>query len=779
MTKSKRMSEDELLALTDLEIRNAVGYYGGKLAEQRRTATYYYLGEPFGDLAPPDVDGRSQTVVPFVRNTVEAMLPQLMVKFTGGDSVVEFEATQPDDEPKAKLCTDYLNYLFWKKNRGHVVAETWMRDALLYKNGIVKVWWDTRTEETKEEYKGLSQAELAQIMDDAEVEVTEQKATPDEEDAKARQQAIEQATHQLQDPQLAHGLQMQDAQAMQAYSGLQQHIQQIQATPPVMLYDITAVRTKKGGKLALDNVPPEEFLISRKAKSIVTSPFVGHRTPRTISDLRSMGYPDSKLENITSDDGATSLNAERIERQSYDDEQSYLNLENPVGDESQRTIWVTECYVRCDWDGDGISELRKVTRAGNVMLENEEVDLAPFCDIVCIRQPHKFFGLSIHDLGKETQKTQTSILRSRLDNEYLETNGRYFAVENQVNLDDLLTSRPGGVVRIKAPGMVGRLDQGMGNGAASMQLLEWMEGFGESATGWTRHSQGNDGSPLLQGTALAANIVANRDDMRVDLIARNFAEGFVELFRQMLKLVCQHQDKKTETKLSGQWVDIDPREWKNQFDVNINVGLGTGGKDQQLNHLMLIKQQQENVHAIGVATPENIYNLSEDMAKLAGQKNGDRYFSDPAKQTPQPPKPDPEMVKGQVATQIAQANGQVTMQVESAKLQGTLQLEREKAQLQAQVDQNEQQAQQAQTTAQQQIDAALQREKAQQEFALEQQRMQHEGMLKQMEIDAENARARMDADVRILIAQIAAKTATDNAALAAQAKADSVVASDA
>lgn len=780
------MDEDALKALIDMEIRNAQGYFGGKLAEQRRKATAYYLGEAKGDLSPPEVEGRSTVVDPYVRNTIEAMLPQLMEKFTGGDHVVEFEPQLPGpDEERATNATEYLNYLFWKKNSGHTVTETWMRDALLYKNGILKIWWDTRVEETKEEYRGLSQVELAQILDDDEVEPTAQKTYPDEEDAKMRQEAIQHLTQQLQQamqaaqqPQAPQqpGQPPQPNQAAQAVQQLQQQIQGIQSQPAVMLYDITAKRSKKGGKICIENVPPEEFLISRKAKNIPTSPFCGHRFPRTISELRSMGYEEEKLENLGTDDSEVPMNMERIERDSYDDDMLFAQEDVSSSDESQRRVWVTECYVRCDFDGDGIAELRKVTKAGNIILDNEEVDVSPFADIVCVRQPHKFFGLSIMDLGKETQKLKTGLLRGVQDNQNLQVNGRTWAVENQVNLDDLLTSRPGGVVRIKAQGMVGALDENRGDMAGAMNLLEYTELFGEASTGWTRNSQGNAAGPLMSGTATGANIVAAKDDMRLDLIARNFAEGFVELFRQMLKLVCQYQDKKTEIRLNGKWVDMDPREWRNQFDININVGLGSGSKDQKLQLLQAVIQQQEKVHAVNAATPENIYNASADLAKLTGQKNPDRYFTDPAKVPPQPPKPDPEMVKGQVQTQIAQANGQITMQVEQAKLQANMQLEQRKAELQAQVDQSEQQAQQQQTTAQQQIDAALQREKAQQDFALEQQRMQHEKDMKTMELMAESAERERDRANAVLIAQIGAKQAIDTAMLSAEAKADSVAA---
>jgi uncharacterized protein YdhG (YjbR/CyaY superfamily) len=420
-----------------------------------------------GDLAPPEVEGRSAVVDTFVRNTIEAMLPQLMVRFTGSDSVVEFEPQKEEDEQKAQQCTDYLNYLFWKQNRGHLIAETWMRDALLQKNGVIKIWWDTRVEEKREEYKGLSAVELAQIMDDEEVEVTEQTSYVSEEDKEHRAEALKTLAQQLiqqQNPQAAHQIALQ--------------MQQIEQAPPVMLYDITAVRSKKGGKLTIDNVPPEEFLISRKAKSIATAPFCAHRVPRTLSELKSMGYSD--LEDISGDDTAANMNAERIERLGFDDELAYVNLDTS-SDESQRQVWVTECYVRCDWDGDGISELRKVTRVGNRLLDNEEVDMAPFADIRAIVQPHKFAGLSIMDLGEQTQRLKTSLLRSIQDNQNLQVNGRYFAVENQVNLDDLLTSRPGGIVRVKTRDAVGRLDQSANDFAGSMQLLEYVEGFGESA----------------------------------------------------------------------------------------------------------------------------------------------------------------------------------------------------------------------------------------------------------------------------------------------------------
>lgn len=745
------MTEDQLRAITDAEMRSSIGYWGGKLAEQRRKAEYYYLGLAKGDLAPPEVDGRSSVVSTDVRNTIEAMLPQLMAKFTGGDSVVEFEPSKPGDEDKARICTDYLNYLFFKQVNGHSITYTWFKDALLQKRGIIKVWWDTRDEESREEYKGLSEVELAQILEDEEVEPIEQKSYPDEDDAEQRQKAVEQLTQQLQ--QATQDAQQGNQQAAQAAQQIQAQLAQIEQKPPVMLYDIAVKRVKSGGKLAVENVPPEEFLISRKAKDIASAPFVGHRVLRTASELKSMGYKN--VDNLTSDDAAVSMNMERVERMSYDDEQPYIQQQPESMDDSQRAIWVTECYIRCDWDGDGIAELRKVVRAGNEVLENEEVDVIPFCSVCPVPLPHKFFGLSIADLAMESQKTKTSILRARLDNMYLDVNGRYFAVEGQVNLDDLLTSRPGGVVRVKQPNAVGRLDQGQGNAGEAQSMSEYMEGFLESSTGWTRYSQGNSALDL-QSTATGANIITNKDDMRLDLIARNFAEGFVELFRMMLKLVCQHQNKKREAKIAGGWLEIDPREWRNQFDVSINVGLGVGNKDQQVGHMMALIQKQAEGLSINISTPQNIYESNKELAKLLGFKSADKFFSDPSKMPPKPPQTPPEVIKGQVTMQVEQAKIQYAGQLEQAKLQQQAQLdqvkrehelaiERMKMEMQAQVDNNRQQAEAQQKTLE-----------IQQQAQLDALRLQHEQERKLQEMEFNRWKAQLEAETKVLVAQIGA-----------------------
>jgi hypothetical protein len=762
---TKGLTEDELKALVEAEMRQSLGYSSSKLSQARQKSMYYYLGMAVGDLAPPEVDGRSSVVSTDVRDTIESMMPQLMVTFVGSDTVAEFEATKPGDEQKAEQATEYVNYLFYKKNNGHRIAYTWMKDALLQKNGIVKVWWDTRNEETREEYRGLSEVELTQLMEDDEVKITEHSTSVDEDDQEQRQQAMDQLMQQLQSlPQLPE-YQPHPPQVQAQVDAIHQQIAQIQAQPPKLVYDVVCKRTKTDGKVCIENVPPEEFLIARNAKDIETASFVAHRVQRSRSELKSMGYKN--VDELTSQDGDQAVNSERVQRLSYNDENAYAD-DNGDGDKSQDLIWVVEAYIRCDFDGDGIAELRKVTMAGNTLLDNEPVDAIPFVSITPVPLPHQFFGLSVADLAMESQKTKTSILRSQLDNMYLAVNGRYFAVEGQVNLDDLLTSRPGGVVRVKQIGAAGRLDQGAPDIGNSMQMMEYMQQDLENKTGWTRYSQGND-SGSLNDTATGVNVITNRADMRLDLIARNFSEGYVDLFKLILKLVCQYQQKEQIVKLTGGWVPIDPREWSNQFDVCINVGIGMGNKDQKIQHLTMLGQVQAQGLEIGIATPDNIYHAATELSKQLGFKNADKFFTDPSKTPPQQ-KPDPEQAKAQAQMQIEQAKLQSSTQLKQMELQHNaqldqakrdheLQLETARMQMQAQVDANRQQVEADQKTLESQQQAQLDALKEQQKT--DQLRMQ-------LEFDQWKTVA--DNETKVLVAQIQAHTSMSNAQTSAATK---------
>lgn len=728
-TTRQEITDQDLIGITDDHIRQAIGYMGGKLADQRLRNEQYYLALPAGDLAPSDIDGRSAVVSTDVADTVEWMLPSLVKTFTGGENVVEFTPRSEGQEEKAQLATEYVNYVIHKQNPGFQIIHTWIKDALIQKTGILKVWWDDSTEDLREVYRGLTEQQAAMLLEDPEVEPVEHSAYVDEEAAK------QDAEHYAQAVQMA----------------MQQGQQPPVKNPPPMLHDITVKRRKKVGKVCVENVPPEEFLIDRRAKTIQTAAFVGHRVEKTISDLRAMRY--ANIDEIGSDstDNAGAMSAERIERRSFDDEMPYMfGQDVATTDESQRVVWVTECYLRIDYNGDGISEWRKVVRCGGTILENVECDGPPFVSITPILLPHRFFGLCPADQAIEVQKLKTSLLRATLDGLYHSVNGRTYAIDGQVNLDDLLTSRPGGVVRIKSAGAVGPLMEGRADLGAAQSMLEYAETMRENRTGWTRYSQGMNADALNQ-TLGGMNIITNRGDMRVEMIARVFAEtGFRDLFVRVLKLISEYQDKTKMARVTGEWFDIDPREWSTQFDFTVNTGLGSNNKDQILAHLSVLAQAQEKVLPLGLAGPKELYNAAKKLCETLGFKNPESYFKDPSKSPPPPPPPNPEALKAQAQAQIEQGKAQATMQIEQAKIQAQMQLAEMQAQVQQQTELAAQQAQQAQVEAQAQVDMQVAMHKAQLDAQVQAQKLEFDRW-----------KAELESQTRILVAEISAGARRD------------------
>lgn len=431
------------------------------------------------------------------------------------------------------------------------------------------------------------------------------------------------------------------------------------------VHDVRLKRTKKKGKVKLCAVPGDEFLIGAN----VAHPrdgFTAHRVRRTVSYIKEH-YPDVDTDELTSDDviaGGDTTGMGRDARYALQGGRGNTEAfrdQTGDGDPSMREVWLTECYLPIDADGDGIAEWRKITRSGNAILDNEPIDGPPWATLCPVPIPHVFFGRSEADLAMPAMKTKTHILRNALDNLSFQTNQRTFAVEGQVNMDDLLTNRPGGVVRVRQAGAVGALTSGASDPAAAMQMLQYQDEQKQDATGITKYTQGSD-ADTLNKTATGLQNITSRADMRVELIARIFAEtGVKDLFWLMLKLAAQYQDKPEVIRLTGKWVEVDPREWVNRFDMQVNVGLGTGNKDTAVKNLTVIQQLQMQAMQTGYCTPKNMYNAACKLVAVLGFKDPDQFFTDPAKMPPAPPPPpDPTIAATQAQTSAA-------VQIEDAK----------------------------------------------------------------------------------------------------------------
>jgi hypothetical protein len=635
MAKEK-ITEDELLARIRDEITDSLGY-GDEISKQRETAMEYYYGLPFGN----EVEGRSQFVDSTVQDTIEWIKPSLMRVFATGDEMVKFTPHGPEDVQMAEQASDYVNYVFTKDNPGWEIMYSWFTDALLSKNGIVKVWWDEYEEEEREEYRNLDEAGLMSLLSEEDVEVVEH--TP----------------------------------------------HQIEGEPPY--HDLVIKRKNYDGRIKIENVPPSEFLISREAKDIQSARFVCHRVKKTLSELREM-YPDESLdvEDLTgSDEDMGSMFGEFEARHNFDNSSNFGLNDTIASEEALRTYWLHESFMKTDYDGDGIAELRKVCTVGDRILANDAIDKSPFVSITPIKIPHKFFGLSVADLVMDLQLIKSTMLRTLLDNAYNQNFGRYAVLEGQANLDDLLTQRPGGVVRVKSPNAVTPLPTPALE-PYTFQMLEYIDSVRESRAGVSKMSQGmNENALTSHTTATAVNAVMTAAQSRVELIARNFAEtGVKDLMICIYELLYKNQDRERMVKLRNNWVPVRPDVWKDKYDCSVSVALGSGNKDQQMAHLsqMLSFAGEAMKGGLPIVNAQNMYNLGASLVRAMGFQNVDDFLTNPATVPPKQEGPSPEEQAQQMEMQLKEKELEIKaadVQVKMQKIQQEYQKDAVDAQLKA------------------------------------------------------------------------------------------------
>lgn len=629
------MNEETLKGILDNEIDNAIGYLETETTESRRKAIQYYNGEEYGN----EVDGRSRIVTREVAEAVDGAMPALMRVFTSSDETVVFEPNGPGDEEKAKQATEYCNWVFMRDNPGISILHTWIKDALLSKVGTVKVYWQDETEVNTESYQNLLADELALLLQDESMEVVSQQERP-------------------------------IAKSIDPMTG-----QEID----VMAYDVKVRKTDKKGRVKIENVPPEEFIVSKKTIELTDTPFCAHRRLVTRSELVAMGFDKDEIDQLPTYEDLT-YTPERVARYSNGEQP-----DDPSLDMSMQEVECFEAFIRVDYDGDGIAELRRVFYAGQNILENEEIDYLPFCSICPIPLPHKFFGQSLADRTMDLQIIKSTLTRQILDNMYLTNNARVIAVDGQANLDDLLTVTPGGVVRVKNPTAVQQLPVQAVAGQ-SFPMLEYMDNIQAKRTGVNDASQGLDPNILQNTTAAAIAAMQNAAGSKMELIARIFAEtGIKDLFRNILHLLCKYQDKSRVIRLRGKYVAVDPREWDTEYDITVNVGLGTGNRQEQMAMLGMVLQKQEQIiQQYGPANP--LVSVGQYRATLgrfieaAGFKDSSRFFNEI---TPEmdaalsQPQPQGQQVDPMVQAVMAQTQAQI--QAMMAKAEADIQVKRDKA----------------------------------------------------------------------------------------------------
>ena len=628
----EKLEDDEIVAILDSNIRQSIGSFDSDLARERKKVTDYYNAA----LPKPAHDGNSRYVSQDVYDTVESMKAALLETFSSGSRIVKFSPQGPEDVQLASVCSAYTDFVLFRQNDGFGLFRSVIHDGLVARAGIAKVFWQESSEEDLQEFEGLSQSELDMVLAEDDVELVES----DEDE---------------------NGL----------ISGV--------VSSPVST-----------SQVVVEAIPPEEFLIESQAVSLEKANFVAHRTRKTLSELRDMGFDEDTLDSIGEghEDVELETDAELLAR--------FDNIGSDRGNSSRgyqdqvRTIMVYEIYINLDIEGTGIAKLHRILKAGNAILEKEEVDRLPFVVFTPLPIPHAFYGSNFAEKLVATQNARTILTRSILDHAMITNNPRYMVVKGGLtNPRELIDNRVGGLVNVSRVDAISPMPQASLNPFV-FQTLQLLDEDKEDNSGVSRLSQGlNKDAISHQNSAAMVEQLATMSQQRQKIIARNFASQFIKpLFHLIYQLVVENEDQQKIIDLSGEYVQVNPSVWDSKRDVMVQLHLGYGEQEaESQKHLMMHQMFSQDPILQGMYQPQNAYALVKDVMEKAGIMNVSDYLT-PPDQLP-PPQPDPaqemqmQMAQKQIELQerqtaVAEAKAQVDAQVAQMKME----LEQMKAQAQ-------------------------------------------------------------------------------------------------
>ena len=682
--------EEKLKAILDENIDSALNHVEQEVEPDRLKAEQYYKKMPFGN----EVKGKSAVIDSTVQEVIQSSLGQLVKPFLQGSNIVEFTATKDNGQDLAATVTDYVNHIFHSDNDGAQILRTWMFDALLLKTGIVKAYWDDDTESTPETYEGLSSDELAMLMSDN-IEIVEQEEIPGE------------VVQVGQDPMTGEPL--------------------TQAAPST--YNVKVMITEDTSKVKIENVDPTEFLIDKHTTSIKDSTFVAQRQMLTRAQLVDMGYDKAIVDELSTDD-ELGLNSDH----------DFNSDDDTTTDKTQELIAYYECYLDIG-NEQGHAVKHRVCYASKKILSKEEIDYVPFYSLCPFPLPHQFYGQSMADHTMDLQFIKSTIMRQMLDNLYLTNNSRVGAVEGQVNLDDLLNSTAGGIIRMKNPNAIVPM-QVQSSASQSFPMLEYLDQIQSKRTGVNDLAQGIDANVLQNVSATAVATMTAQSQGKLELIARVFSDtGIKELMSGILHLVCKYQNQPREIKIAGKPMMLDPREWTNKYNVQVNVGLGNGTGDEKVAMLQMILAKQEQIlQQYGVSNPlVTLKQYRETLAKFinaSGFKDDAQFMNE---------------IDDKALQQVMQADAQADKTPPEVKAsQEIAKAEIAKAQMKAKTDADAQMLKQEEIKLKNELDA--------QKLALEAQQQQLDADRQMLDIETE--RAKLEADIKLREAEIAIKEQT-------------------
>jgi hypothetical protein len=707
---AEKLTDEDLLSILQNREDAASAYVHGTLGSEREHAMREYHRMPYGN----EVDGESQIVASDVQDSVEWILPALLKTFTATDKAVSFEPSTANDVKGADQATDTCNYVFYRQNNGFLVLYTAIKDMLTVKN--CAVMWRKEDLETVSSvpFKGATAEMLALMLQDEDAEIEQANPAP-----------------------------MLDEMGQPVLDDMGN---------PISAYNGRMKKTETKSIVRVEAFDPNSLLIQRDWTSplLADCPYVCRMMRVTLSDLKMMGLECTADDLRSSDQNDYNSNSLQSRLSNVENQTSDIfNKEgdNDLDDDSMAEGWLRIEFVLADKDGDGIAERLCVYRLNSKILKCEVTSHVPIATSSPILNAHRWDGMSIAEAVSDLQELHTDILRQMVNNLALTNNPRKNVLTDAnwsplANIDDLLDSRIGGIVRVRDANAV--TDNVVPfTAGASMPMLDYVQSMRENRTGVSRTSQGLN-PDSMNNTATGRALDMSAAQQRIELIARIIAETLVKpIFQGILKVLTDGGMEKLAFRLRDEFVEYDPNEWRDSYDMTINVGLGTGDSQAKAAQLMMIAQLQEKGMAIGLATPTHLYHTGAKIVENAGFKDVQNFLQDPSKQPPQPSQPPLPLQIEQMKIQADSQKFQATQQADIQKFQAETQMAREVEQIKADAKLQEIRA-----------NLELQAANDQRDSEREQQKALFDSQLAQQQLEFDRWKAEFDAQTKIYIEEM-------------------------
>lgn len=597
-------------------VTHARQFIEDELSDPRAKATDYYNAKPFGN----EEEGRSQYIDTSVRDTIQAMMPSLMRVFFGSERAVELVSKRAEGAAGAEQATETIQHIFSNENNGFLQTHSALQDGLTRKLGVFTWGYEATPHREQHTFDAATPEQLALLAAEEGVAITEQRPRPDG------------------------------------------------------MVDVTYDRVESDGRIRIYAVPGEEFIFTREARGPDDALLVAHMTEKSRSALLEMGVSAEDLDAHGAPGSELNDTSEEIARREANQEPGGAGDDPEAGPENAKILYV-RAFTPMDVDGDGIAELREICTIGPTYhpVKNERAEDVPFSVFSPRPEAHTMVGQSIADATMDMQRTKSMVVRSMLDSLALAIHPRTAYVEGQVSAADVMSTVIGDPIRMRTMGAVQEFTHTF-VGKEAFPVLGYFDDVIERRTGQNKGAAGLDADALQSTTKGAVDAAVSSSQAQVELLARIFAETAMKpMFRGVYKLLVQHQPRKRVMRLRGQYVEVDPRTWDADMDVEVRVALGAGFTEQRIQSLMAIKETQEGI--LQMLGPQNpIVTLGQYshtlrvLTELVGHRDAKQFFNElpPDWQPPPtPPQPSPE----EQLVQLEQQKAQIQMQQKQAEMQ--------------------------------------------------------------------------------------------------------------